>query len=139
MAALQASALSAAMRASGGNGTMDAMYDPDPLPMLVPAIVASGPPSHGPRDDGGLFVSGSTQRRRRGHAAAPAGGAGERAAPRVHRASGVVAGSGGDGSMPAPPSVVSRPSGAAWRSVPGSARPRRASCSGPPSAPTTTT
>ncbi len=94
MAAIQASALSAAMRAGGGNGTMDAMYDPDPLPMLVPAIVASGPPSRGPRDDGGLFVAGSISG---GGGGVPAGGAGATGGAAGSSGSGVIAGSDGGG------------------------------------------
>jgi hypothetical protein len=96
MAALQASALSAAMRASGGNGTMGAMYDPDPLPMLVPAIVASGPPSQGPRNEGGLFVSGSTSGGA-GATGVPAGGAGGTGGAAGSSGSGVGTGSGSDG------------------------------------------
>ena len=56
MAALHASALSAAARARETNGTI---HDPYPEPMLVPAVIASGPPARGPRDDAGLFVAGT--------------------------------------------------------------------------------
>jgi hypothetical protein len=61
MAALHASALSAAMRARDTNGTGHDPYDPYLEPMLVPTVVASGPPAHGPQDDSGLFVSRTTK------------------------------------------------------------------------------
>ena len=138
MAALQASALSAAMRAGERSGTMSDMYDPDPVPMLVPAIVASGPPSRGPRDDGGLFVGGSISGGA-GPREFPPAARGERAVPRGRRGAASSRARAAARSMPAPPNVVSPQSGAASRSVPGSGRPRRASCCGLRSAPTTIT
>ncbi len=58
MAALHASALSAAMRARESNGSE---HDPFLEPMLVPAVIASVPPARGPQDDAGLFVSGTVK------------------------------------------------------------------------------
>jgi hypothetical protein len=103
MAALHASALSAAARAREANGTI---HDPYPEPMLVPAVIASGPPARGPRDDAGLFVAGTIASSAGGGGAGggattggPAGGGGpaDRAGPTPGSSGGdAAAGSAGD-------------------------------------------
>jgi hypothetical protein len=94
MAALHASALAAAARTREANGTE---LDPYLEPMLVPAMITSGPPARGPQDDAGLFVSGTIKSSAGGGGPGGGGPAGDGgAAAAAGGGAAGVAGSAGD-------------------------------------------